>query len=173
MSVPVAPNESWSMDFVSDTLHCGRRFRVLTVVDNFTREAVLIEPDFSLTGKKVAGLLSVVAMTRKLPGTIRVDNGSEFAGKDLDAWAYFRKVKLDFIRPGKPVENAFIESFNGRLRDECLNDEIFLTMEDAKHKLKRWRNDYNQNRPHSSLGNLTPSEYAGRWIEKDVIKGRK
>ena len=111
-------NEQWSMDFVSDCLADGRRFRILTVIDKFTREAVLIEADFSLTGKKVARALEHLSQQRPTPQAITVDNGSEFAGRDLDASAYWKKVKLDFIRPGKPIENAYIESFNGRLREE-------------------------------------------------------
>lgn len=148
------------MDFVSDCLAGGRRFRALTVVDNFSREAVLIEADISLTGKKVARALERLSKQRPMPQAITVDNGSEFAGRDLDAWAYWKKVKLDFIRPGKPIENAYIESFNGRLREECLNDQLFLTLDDARQKLETWRMDYNEARPHSSLGNRTPREFA-------------
>lgn len=162
---PTRPSERWSMDFVMDSLADGRKFRALTVVDVFSREVVLIEPDFSLTGRKVAEALDRVARHRSLPQFITVDNGSEFAGKDLDAWAYQKGIKLDFIRPGKPVENAYIESFNGRLRDECLNDELFLSLEDAKKKIEAWRMDYNTHRPHSSLGNLTPGEFAKTWSD--------
>jgi putative transposase len=157
---PTRVNEQWSMDFVTDCLADGRRFRMLTVVDNFSREAVLIEADFSLTGKKVARALEALSKVRPMPEVIRVDNGSEFSGRDLDAWAYWKKVKLDFIRPGKPIENAYIESFNGRLREECLNDQLFFSLEDAKEKLEAWRIDYNEVRPHSSLGNRTPREFA-------------
>lgn len=160
LSTATQANERWSMDFVADCLQDGRRFRILTVVDQFTREAVLIEADRSLSGRKVAMALNRVAQTRPLPQTITVDNGSEFAGKDLDAWAYWRTVKLDFIRPGKPIENAYIESFNGRLREECLNQELFESIEDAREKLEVWRTDYNESRPHSSLGHLTPREFA-------------
>jgi putative transposase len=153
------------MDFVMDNLADGRKFRALTVVDIFSREVVLIEPDFSLTGRKVAEALGRVSRNRPLPQFITVDNGSEFAGKDLDAWAYRNGIKLDFIRPGKPVENAYIESFNGRLRDECLNDQLFLSMEDARQKIETWRMDYNTHRPHSSLGNLTPGEFVKSWSD--------
>jgi putative transposase len=159
LPAPRRINEQWSMDFVSDQLADGRRFRVLTVVDNFSREAVALEADFSLTGKKVARALERVSKQRPMPQVIRVDNGSEFAGRALDAWAYWKKVKLDFIRPGKPIENAYIESFNGRLREECLNDQVFLSIEDAQHKLEAWRIDYNEVRPHSSLENRTPREF--------------
>ena len=161
------------MDFVSDGLADGRRFRALTVVDHFSREAVLIEAYFSLTGKKVARALEHLSKQRPMPQVIRVDNGSEFAGKDLDAWAYWKKIKLDFIRPGKPTENAYIESFNGRLREECLNDQLFLSLEDAKRKLEAWRVDYNEARPHSSPGNRTPWEFAQmqseNWTAEEPI----
>jgi putative transposase len=168
---PIAPkpttrNERWSMDFVADTLLDGRRFRVLTVVDNFTRECPIIEAGISLTGKSVVEQLERLARGRGLPRSITVDNGSEFISKALDYWAYQHDVKLDFIRPGKPVENAFIESFNGRLRDECLNANIFVSIADAKQKLERWRQDYNENRPHSSIGDLTPNEFAKQHMQQ-------
>lgn len=155
-------NERWSMDFVTDSLTNGRRFRSLTVVDDHSRESVAIEADFSLTGERVARVLERLAITRGLPNVITVDNGPEFAGKALDAWAYQNHIKLHFIRPGKPVENAYIESFNGRFRDECLNENLFRTMEEARVVIEAWRCDYNCHRPHSSLGNLTPEEYANQ-----------
>jgi putative transposase len=150
------------MDFVSDELERGRRFRVLTVVDNFTRECPMLEAGVSITGKNVAAFLQTLLRTRGLPKAITVDNGSEFYSKALDGWAYRNHVQLDFIRPGKPTENAYIESFNGRLRDECLNYNIFFSLADAKEKLEAWRNDYNKKRPHSALGDLTPDEFARR-----------
>ena len=153
-------NERWSMDFVTDRLETGQPFRILTLVDQYTRECPLLEPGIALTGKKVAACLDQVAATRPLPQSITVDNGSEFAGRALDTWAYQRGVKLDFIRPGKPVENGFIESFNGKLRDECLNSEVFFSVEDAREKLEHWRADYNHLRPHSSLANRPPAEFA-------------
>lgn len=159
---PRLPNERWSMDFVSDQLGDGRRFRALTVVDDCTRECVVIEVDTSLTGFRVAGVLERLVDSRGLPKTIVVDNGPEFRSRELDAWAYRRGVKLRFIRPGKPVENAFIESFNGRFRDECLNEHWFTTMEDARKKIADWRHEYNTERGHSSLGRLTPKEYAAK-----------
>ena len=155
-------NEHWSMDFVADQLDNGRRFRILTIVDNYSRECPLLEADHSLTAQKVIACLDHLKTSRGLPRAITVDNGSEFFSRAMDSWAYRNGVKLDFIRPGKPVENAFIESFNGRLRDECLNTQIFLSLEDARAKVKAWRLDYNTQRPHSSIGHLSPSEFAGR-----------
>jgi putative transposase len=154
------PNERWSMDFVQDSLLDGRKFRVLTVVDVFTRECLAVHADGSLSGKKVAAALEHVASARGYPGKITVDNGTEFYSKAMDAWAYQRQVKLDFIRPGRPMENGYIESFNGRLRDECLNAELFSDLLDARTKLAAWRQDYNEHRPHGSIGNLTPVEFA-------------
>lgn len=159
-------NERWSMDFVSDTLVDGRRFRALTVVDQYTRECVALHADFSLTGRKVRAVLDVLRGLRGLPKLITVDNGSEFASAEMDRWAYETGVRLDFIRPGKPVENAFIESFNGRLRDECLNGELFFSIDDARRKLQLWKVDYNEHRPHGSLGHLTPTEFATRSQEE-------
>lgn len=156
------PNERWSMDFVADRLDDGRPFRVLTVVDQFSRECVRLEAASGLTGKNVAAALEQVVRERGAPIAITVDNGSEFYSQAMDSWAYRHGVQLDFIRPGKPVENAYIESFNGRLRDECLNTSLFLTLADAKEKLERWRDDYNHRRPHSAIGNLTPIEYVAR-----------
>lgn len=162
LPVPTAPNQRWSMDFMHDILDNGRRVRVLTVVDQFSRECPLLKVSHSMSGRLVVQLLEQVAQTRGLPKAITVDNGSEFYSKAMDSWAYRNQVQLDFIRPGKPVENAFIESFNGKLRDECLNANLFFSLEDANRKLEHWRTDYNNSRPHSSLGNLTPREYALR-----------
>jgi putative transposase len=157
---PAAPNERWAMDFVHDQLVDGSKFRILAVIDTFTRECPVVAAEKSFTGKKVGAVLDTLAATRGYPKTITVDNGSEFYSKEMDAWAYRHGVKLDFIRPGKPVENAFIESFNGRLRDELLNAELFLDINDARRKLEAWRRDYNGNRPHSALGDMTPEEFA-------------
>jgi len=148
------------MDFVSDSLATGRRFRVLTMVDDFTRECPALEVDTSLGGARITRVLDQLSQTRGLPKVIRTDNGPEFAGKALDEWAYRKGVKLDFIRPGKPVENAYVESFNGKLRDECLNQNWFLTLGEARDRVERWRKEYNELRPHSSLGNRTPQEFA-------------
>jgi len=147
---------------VQDSLLDGKKFRVLTVVDVFTRECLALHADFSLTGRKVAAVLDGVGATRGYPTQITVDNGTEFYSKAMDAWAWHRGVKLDFIRPGRPMENGYIESFNGRLRDECLNVERFSDLLDARAKLGAWRQDYNENRPHGSIGNLTPVKFASR-----------
>jgi len=161
-----APNERWSMDFMTDRLVDGRAFRVLTVVDQFSRECPLLMADFSLSGKKVASALDRLAQERGLPKAITVDNGSEFYSRAMDAWAYRHGVQLEFIRPGRPVENSYIESFNGRLRDECLNVQLFFSLEDAREKLERWRQDYNHCRPHSSLGDLAPVIFTARTVPK-------
>jgi putative transposase len=153
-------NEAWSMDFVSDALFSGKRFRALTIVDDFSRECLNIFADQSIKGKDVADILEFLGMVRGLPKRIRVDNGPEFISKELDKWAYQNKVTLDYSRPGRPIDNAHIESFNGSFRDECLNTNWFLSLEDAREKIEAWKNEYNNFRPHSSLGNLTPAEYA-------------
>lgn len=154
-------NQRWSMDFVSDKFGDGRSFRILTVVDQFTRECVALEADRSMTGKKVAAVLQDVKQERRsLPESITVDNGSEFSGRVLEAWAMGNNVQLCFIRPGRPVENGFIESFNGRLRDECLNVEWFVSLDDARQKLAKFREHYNHQRPHSSLADLAPAVFA-------------
>jgi putative transposase len=151
------PNEKWSMDFVAARLLDGRWFRVLTVVDQFTRECLALLADSSLTGHKVALALSQVVAERGAPVSITVDNGSEFVSKAMAAWAYQYRVDLEFIRPGRPVENGYIESFNGRLRDECLNVQVFFALADVREKLEQWRHDYNRVRPHSALNDGTPA----------------
>lgn len=159
---PASPNVSWSMDFVADGLADGRRVRCLAIVDDCTRECLVLEVDTSLTGARVVSVLERLADSRGLPHSITVDHGPEFEGKVLDAWAYAKGVRLSFIRPGKPVENAYIESFNGKFRDECLNEHWFVTMRHAREVIEAWRIEYNTERPHSSLGDLTPEEYAQR-----------
>jgi putative transposase len=161
---PERINQHWSMDFVSDNLFDGRRFRVLTVVDNFSRECPVMEADHSLTGQRVARVLDRIALVRGLPQVITVDNGPEFISKALDLWAVENKVRLRFIAPGKPVQNAFIESFNGRLRDECLNEHIFVNLHNAQQIIESWRQDYNTNRPHSSLNDMTPEEFSAKFF---------
>jgi putative transposase len=153
-------NESWSMDFMSDQLFNGQRFRLLTLVDNFSRESLAVEVGQRLTGDDVVRALERVSGARGAPETIRVDNGPEFISRSLDLWAYWNGVKLAFSRPGKPTDNALIESFNGKLRQECLNQHWFLSLADAQAKVDSWRRDYNHDRPHSALGNQTPREYA-------------
>ena len=157
-------NESWSMDFMSDQLfpagNGGRRFRLLTLVGDFSRESPAIELDGRLTGERVASILDRVGRSKGLPGKTRVDNGSEFTGRALDQWAYANKVRLDFSRPGKPTDNGLIEAFNGRVRAECLNEHWFLSLDDARAKVECWRVHYNEDRPHSALGNLSPREFA-------------
>jgi putative transposase len=160
-------NESWSMDFVTDSLFNGRRFRALTIVDNFSRECLAIKVGQSLRGEDVVAVLNWITGTTGTPQTISVDNGPEFISKELDKWAYEHGVTLDFSRPGKPTDNAFIESFNGSFRDECLNTNWFLSLEDAKEKIEAWRRDYNEYRPHSSLDNLSPKQYLEKYQSQE------
>lgn len=157
-----AVNQRWAMDFVMDSLCNGRRIRVLPIIDTYSRECLKIVVDTSIGGQRITRELNQLAYTRGLPEHIVVDNGPEFIGNALDEWAYMRDVKLQHIRPGKPVENAYIESFNGRLRDECLNEHWFTTLEHAKQIIEQWRQTYNQFRPHSSLNNLSPTEFIKR-----------
>jgi putative transposase len=153
-------NDCWSMDFASDGLFNGRRFRVLSVVDIFSRECLGIEVNQGIRGQDVVTVLDQIKAIRGVPRSIRCDNGPEFVSKVLDRWAYENQVALDFSRPGKPTDNAFAESFIGSLRDECLNVNWFLSLQDARDKIESWRMDYNEYRPHSSLGNRTPCDYA-------------
>lgn len=152
-------NELWAMDFMQDALFDGRRIRVLAIVDTYTRECLRIEVDTSIKGQRVVTALSQIASVRGLPENIIVDNGPEFISNVMDAWAYERGIKLHFIRPGKPVDNAFIESFNGRFRDECLNQNWFMSLGHARSVVEEWQVDYNMVRPHSSLKDLTPNEF--------------
>ena len=154
------PNECWSMDFVSDQLYNGKRFRALTVLDVYTRECLAIYADKSIRGEHVTYILDKISVKRGLPKRIKVDNGPEFISRALDAWAYFNGVKLDYSRPGTPTDNAHIESFNGSFRDECLNVHWFMSLEDAREKIDHWREDYNEYRPHSGLTYKTPAEFA-------------
>jgi putative transposase len=163
LAAPDAPNKCWSMDFVSDSLAQGRRFRVLNIVDDYTKESPAMEVDTSLGGAGVVQVLERLRETRGLPEVIRTDNGPEFISRAPDEWAYQNGVKLDFIEPGKPTENAFIESFNGRFRDECLNENWFMSLQEARNIIENWRIDYNENRPHGSLGGLTPDEFAKQY----------
>jgi putative transposase len=157
----MGPNEAWSADFVSDKLTDGRSIRILTVIDQFTRECVWLEADRSMSGPKVvAALTRAIEERGATPTSMTLDNGSEFAGRAMEAWAIAAQVQLCFIRPGRPVENGFIESFKGRLRDECLNVEWFTSLAEARDKLATWRDHYNHRRPHSALDDLSPSVFA-------------
>jgi putative transposase len=160
---PVAPtrmNERWSMDFVQDALADGRKIRVLNVVDDFTRECLAVEVDSSLGGQRVVRVMERIVALRGKPERLLTDNGPEFSGKALDAWTYATGVQHEFIEPGKPIQNARVESFNGRMRDECLNEHWFMTMKHAREIVEAWREDYNNFRPHGSLKNMTPTEFA-------------
>jgi putative transposase len=160
------PDQRWSLDFVSDALCWGRKLRMLTVVDTYTRESLAIEVDTSLSGARVARVLDRVIGERAVPGEIVMDNGPELTSKALDQWAYERGVRLRFIAPGKPQQNGFVESFNGKLRDECLNEHWFTTLYDAREKVETWRVEYNRERPHSSLQNRTPEEFRRSITER-------
>jgi putative transposase len=149
-------NETWAMDFVHDQLATGRRIRVLTIVDTFSRFSPAIEPRFSFRAADVVDVLERVGSEVGFPATIRVDQGTEFVSRDLDLWAYHRGVVLDFSRPGKPTDNAFIESLNGKFRAECLNAHWFMSLDDARRKMEDWRRHYNEERPHSAIGNKPP-----------------
>ncbi len=162
---PQRPNERWSMDFTSDQLADGRRIRTFNVVDDFTRECVAIDVNRSLTGDRLVEVLDNAAGVRTYPSVIVCDNGPEFVGRVLEQWAYAHNVTLRFIQPGKPVQNCFVESFNGKFRDECLNEHWFTSMADARKIIENWRNDYNQVREHSSLRGLAPAEFARRAME--------
>jgi putative transposase len=150
------PNETWAMDFVHDQLAMGTKIRILTVVDTFSRYAPVIDPRFSYRAENVVETLDRVCSKTGYPSAIRVDQGTEFVSRDLDLWAYAKGVTLDFSRPGKPTDNAFIEAFNGRLRAECLNAHWFMSLEDAREKLEDWRRYYNEQRPHGAIGQKTP-----------------
>jgi putative transposase len=163
--VAMRPNQRWSIDFVSDRVNTGKVIRMLTMVDDCTRECPAIEVDTSLGGLRVRRVLDRVAEERGLPEAIVLDNGPEFRGRALAAWSEERGVRLEFIQPGKPGQNSYVESFNGRLRDECLNANWFTSLSDARRKIETWRQDYNQHRPHSSLDYLPPAEFARTAVE--------
>lgn len=171
LAEPVRPNERWAMDFMSDGLWSGRKFKVLTILDIFTKECLAIEVDTSINGNRVARVLDGLILMRGCPAVITTDNGPEFTGIALDQWAYNNQVRLDFIKPGKPIQNAFIESFNGRLRHECLNQHYFVTLLEAKRIIENWRLEYNVFRPHGSLNGLTPEEFKRVWTEQQKTPG--
>ena len=153
-------NERWSLDFMHDTLRTGRKIRTLNVVDDFTRECLAIEVDTSLSGHRVARVLDVIAEHRGYPETIVMDNGTELTSLAMLIWARDRHVRLHYIAPGKPTQNAYVESFNGKFRDECLNENTFDSLSEAREEIERWRNDYNGARPHRGLGQQTPEGFA-------------
>ena len=155
-------DERWAMDFMTDELFDGRRIRILTIVDHFSRESLAIVVDGSLGGRRVVETLALLALEGRKPRTIAMDYGPEFTSKALDQWAYLNGVELDFSRPGKPTDNAIVEAFNGRLRAECLNENWFLSLDDAREKIEDWRRYYNGERPHGALGNLTPETFASK-----------
>ncbi|MCU0847539.1 MAG: IS3 family transposase [Spirochaetes bacterium] len=160
--IPGSTSKRWSMDFVHDALYDGRKFRVLNIIDDYSREAICLQPDFSINGRRVVRILEELRMIRPLPEQIVVDNGPEFTSKVFLKWADENNVDIHFIEKGKPTQNAFVESFNGKFRDECLNEEWFVTIKDARNKIEVWRNEYNTERPHSSLNGLTPYEFIGK-----------
>ena len=160
MVLPDGPNQRWSLDFVNDAFTDGRRFRILTVIDDFTRENLALLADTSLSGLRVSRELDRIIAERGQPATIVSDNGTEFTSMAILQWVQNTGIDWHYIAPGKPQQNGFIESFNGKLRDECLNETLFSSLAEAKETLKEWKDDYNQQRPHSALGNLTPLEFA-------------
>jgi len=162
LALPSAPNEVWSMDFVMDALSNGRRLKCLTIVDDFTKEAIDIVVDHGISGLYVARVLDQAARFRGYPKAVRTDQGPEFTSRVLDQWAYARGVTLKLIQAGKPTQNAYIESFNGKFRDECLNEHWFTSLAQARAVIAAWRNDYNEARPHSALDYLCPAEFAVR-----------
>lgn len=163
LELPEGPNQMWSMDLVMDALCYGRRLKILTVVDDYTKEALDLVVSHSISGDHVARALDAIAQFRGYPAAIRTDQGPEFTSKALDQWAYENGVELRLIQPGKPTQNAYIESFNGKFRDECLNEHWFRDLPHARQVIANWRTDYNENRPHSSLGYDTPSEFAAAY----------
>jgi putative transposase len=165
------PFELWSLDFLTDSLADGRRFRVLTIVDHVSRVSPAIEVGSSVTGERVVGVLERLKRMVGRPERIAVDNGPEFISKALDAWAYRNGVQLEFSRPGKPTDNAFAESFNGRFRDECLNQHWFASLEEARQTIEAWRIDYNTERPRRGLGQQTPAAWAAAWAPAQETPG--
>lgn len=168
LPVVTRPNERWSMDFVSDATEMGRRFRVFAIVDDFTRKCVALEVDTSFSGARLARLLRELGAGDTHRPLLVSDNGPEFTSKALDQWAFNANIQLHFIRPGKPVENAYVESFNGKFRDECLNAQWFADLDDARRLIAAWRDDYNSARPHSSLDGLTPNEYEQNFNQRGL-----
>ena len=173
INVPEKPRQRWSMDFVHDGTARGQRLRMLNIVDDFTRECVAIEVDTSISGERVTRVLDKVIEQFGKPMSLLMDNGPEFTCKALDKWAYKQKISLRFIEPGKPMQNGYIESFNGKFRDECLNEHWFIDVFDARRIIEEWREDYNKERPHSSLGYLTPKAFAAKVKKDEQLKMEK
>ena len=171
MTLPQGPNQRWSLDFVSDMLADGRRFRVLVVVDDFTRECLTLVVDTSLSGIRTARELDALIAARGRPLMIVSDNGTELTSRAILQWQEDHAVEWHYIAPGKPMQNGFVESLNGRFRDECLNEHLFRSLPAARRLIEEWRIDYNAHRPHSSLGGLTPNEFATR-SRADHIENR-
>ena len=167
------PNQHWAMDFVSDRLMDGRKLKVFTLIDEYTKEALAVEMDTSFNGERVKQVLDRVSEFRGSPDMIRSDNGPEFTGRVIFEWMQDNNVYHNLIQPGKPVQNSFIESFNGRFRDEFLNEQWFGNLNEAKLLTEEWRNTYNEIRPHGSLDGLTPNEFARRLLLKDDLKEEK
>lgn len=167
---PERPNQRWAMDFVHDSLWSGRKFRNLTITDLFDRKCPRIEVDFSLPALRVIRVLEELGQAKGFPESIRIDNGPEFISKQLDEWAYRHGIKLDFIRPGKPTDNSYIESFNGKFRDECLSQHYFLDIVEAREVIENYRIEYNTVRPRSSLDDLTPEAFRLEWENKNPEK---
>lgn len=168
LALPSGPNEVWSMDFVMDVLAWSRRIKMLTIVDDFTKESLDIVADYGISGHYVARVLARAGRFRGLPRAIRTDQGPEFTGKALDQWACDHGVQLKLIEAGKPIQNAYIESFNGKFRDECLNEHWFMSLDHARAVIAEWRRDYNERRPHSALGYLAPAELAARHRDQSI-----
>ncbi len=166
-----APNQVWGLDFIADQLVDGRRFRALTVVDIYTRESLAIEPGQSMKGEDVVMVLNRILLQRGSPKVLFCDNGSEFTSQAMDLWAYRNGVRIDFSRPGKPTDNAFVESFNGTLRTECLDAHWFATLAEAKQLIELWRREYNESRPHRALGEQTPREFARQFAAQRELPG--
>lgn len=174
MLVPKNSNERWSLDFVSDAFTDGRRFRVFAVVDDFSRECLALVPDTSLSGLRMTRELDAIIRQRGKPKTIVSDNGTEMTSMAVLQWCQETNIEWHYIAPGKPMQNAFIESFNGSFRDECLNETLFSSLTHARQKITEWKEDYNQERPHSSLANITPNEFAMKMtLDKQVARSHK
>lgn len=172
LQVPDRANQVWSADFVMDALANGRRLKLLTVIDDFTKESVTMEVGHSLTGEDITAALDQVAQLRGYPEVIRTDQGPEFTSRAFDQWAYERQIVIRLIQPGKPTQNAFIESFNGKLRDECLNAHWFRNLAHAQHVIAAWRRDYNEARPHSAINYQTPAAFAAMQLQQPMDPGK-